>query len=116
MAAFAVDITSDDPEVHPQFFCSSCYLVMKRHSTAATDGIPYQHSTEVFHWKKHKEEVRSVSMGRGEIHVPVRCHASHRCVNIWGLLLEEGGTSGRGRTADVQVDVVLQQQFDTFNR
>ena len=55
-STFEVDVASDQPEVHPPFFCNSCYAAVKRHSTAASKGIPYCHSIEVFTWEKHQEE------------------------------------------------------------
>ena len=55
-STFEVDVASDEPEVHPQFFCNRCYAAGRRHSTAASKGRPYSHSIEVFTWEKHQEE------------------------------------------------------------
>ena len=60
-STFEVDVASDEPEVHPQFICNRCYAAVRRHSTAASKGLPYSHSIEVFTWEKHQEEEYAVS-------------------------------------------------------
>lgn len=51
-----VDVATDGNDVHPQFFCNCGYAAVKRHSTAASKGIPYSHSIEVSTWEKHHEK------------------------------------------------------------
>ena len=55
-ALFQVDVSSDEPDVHPQSFCNGCYAAVRRHSTAVWKGTPYRHSIEVFTWEKHTDE------------------------------------------------------------
>ena len=52
-ATFAVDITADDPAIHPQFFCNACHSAVQRHGVAASKGLPSNHSIAVFSWVKH---------------------------------------------------------------
>ena len=61
-ALFHLDVTSDEPDVHPKLFCNSCYAVLQRHSTAVSKGILYRHSIEVFSCEKHRDEECAVSI------------------------------------------------------
>ena len=60
-ATFAVDITADDPAIHPQFFCNACHSAVQRHGVAASKGLPSNHSIAVFSWVKHKDHDCDVS-------------------------------------------------------
>ena len=55
-STFQVDVTTAEPDVHPQLFCNGCYAAVKRHSTAVSKGRPYHYSVEVFTWEGHTEE------------------------------------------------------------
>ena len=46
-ATFGISVGTDDPDVHPEFFCNRCFAAIKRQSTAASKGIPYHHSIDV---------------------------------------------------------------------
>ena len=61
-ATFGIGVGTDDPDIHPEFFCNKCYAAMKRQSTAATKGVPYHHSVAVFSWMKHTEGACTVCM------------------------------------------------------
>ena len=68
-AAFSLSIDGDDPDIHPQVFCNRCFAAMKRHSAAASKGLPYHHSIVVFSWENHTEgecTVRKVKRGEAE--------------------------------------------------
>ena len=55
-STFQVDVTTDEPDIHPQLFGNGCYAAVQRHSTAVSKGCPYHHSVEGFTWEVHTEE------------------------------------------------------------
>ena len=53
MAVFKISTVSDDPDIHPRFFCHLCKLVVLKASNAVKQ---YQHRTVVFEgWCSHVE-------------------------------------------------------------
>ncbi len=60
-AAFSIDVRLDDPAIHPQLFCNSCFAALGRRQAAASKGVPYKHAIEIFKWEGHKEEHCTVS-------------------------------------------------------
>jgi len=59
---FGLKISDDRSDIHPSFFCNSCYSATNRYKTAADNGLPYKHSIVVFLWEEHKEIDCGVSM------------------------------------------------------
>ena len=54
MEVFQISIKSDSPDIHPQFFCHSCKIVLLKASSAVKQ---YQHMTVVFEgWCTHAED------------------------------------------------------------
>ena len=53
MEVFQITTASDNPDVHPQFFCHSCRIVVLKASSAVKQ---YEHMTVVFEgWCNHVE-------------------------------------------------------------
>ena len=53
LEVFKIDTVSDSPDIHPQFFCHSCKIVLLKASNAVKQ---YQHRTVVFEgWCNHVE-------------------------------------------------------------
>ena len=56
LASFSLDVTQDEPEVHPLHFCQSCYCSMKRSTKAVRDGACFSTSKIVYEWKEHTQD------------------------------------------------------------
>ena len=72
--SFSLDVTRDDPQVHPLLFCQSCYCSMKRSTKAVSDGACFSSSKVCYNWKEHSEDcsVRNSILLHSHIH-------SHDC-------------------------------------
>ena len=53
LSALHIDITKDDPQIHPPMFCNKCYLTMKRVTTAALSNRPYKCGLKPYEWYSH---------------------------------------------------------------
>ena len=51
---FGIDLTKDNPSIHPKKFCNPCYAVAKHSAAASTKGIPYHHSVVLMDWVPHQ--------------------------------------------------------------
>jgi len=49
LATFGIDVVSDDPDIHSQHFCNSCYEATRRCKGCNVQRCP--HSIEVYEWK-----------------------------------------------------------------
>ena len=45
---FDIDVTGDNPHVHPPNFCYACYNVIKQHQKAIEQGRHFKHQVDVF--------------------------------------------------------------------
>ena len=61
MATFSLDVAMDNPAIHPQHFCNSCYAASTRREVAAAKGVPFKHSIQIYEWKEHTEGGCTVS-------------------------------------------------------
>ena len=54
-AIFNIDVSQDDIELHPSYFCQSCYCCMKRLAKAMTQESPMRSSIAIYEWTPHTE-------------------------------------------------------------
>ena len=57
---FSIDVSTENPKIHPTLFCHACYMVTKREQKADQEKKPFLRSTEVFQWNLHSEGSCSV--------------------------------------------------------
>lgn len=56
LKCFGVDISRDEPTIHPPKFCNPCFAVTKRFAKATADGVHYSHSVQCMEWSSHTED------------------------------------------------------------
>ena len=54
MKALSIDVTKDDPSIHPSYYCLNCYSIVKR--LAGRQGVDEETALEVFQWSAHTEK------------------------------------------------------------
>lgn len=60
-ATFGIDVSTDNPAIHPQQHCNPCHSVVQRCYKLSKEGLPFRHSTAVFEWIEHREVECTVS-------------------------------------------------------
>ena len=53
LKCFGIDVSQDDPTVHPLSFCNPCYAVTRRWTKVAADGVHYSNSVQSMEWSSH---------------------------------------------------------------
>ncbi len=54
--AFGLDVSQDDPQVHPPTICKACFLTARRAATAKEAGGGYHPVVTPFLWTRHSDD------------------------------------------------------------
>ena len=92
MATFSLDVAMDNPAIHPQHFCNSCYAAPTWREVAAVKGVPFKHAIEIYKSIQRMGALLVELSNNLHAYCSIYWYTPSRFVNILRLLLEEEDT------------------------